>query len=219
MHGHPEITASLPGLLGGWSETILIKCLGHSDNWLSLLFLKFTYSYPLRWELTRWPQESSFCHRVGPTALSYENSSSHRVAPRWAAVLRGTCTHGVWPHHSRPSRDAQSCPPEAGWDPSPWGGGLLARRARHVAWSHQPCSWGGKPVHNGNSSQYNVEKQFQESLLFSFWSQGKQLDLLSSVGHRKKLRSISLTRVEFFSRPKTVGMLVLGGEFLLLGCN
>lgn len=44
---------------------------------------------------------------------------------------------------------------------------------------------------NGNSSQYNVEKQFQESFLFLFQSQGKQLDLLFFVGHGKKLRSIT----------------------------
>lgn len=91
--------------------------------------------------------------------------------------------------------------------PKPQGGSLLVCKGCHVAWSHQPHLCGGKPVHNGNSSQHNVEKQFQESFLFSFQSQGKQLDLLFFVGHRKKLRSISLIGVELFSRPRMAGML------------
>lgn len=87
-------------------------------------------------------------------------------------------------------------------------------RGHHVAWSHQLHLWGGKPVHNGNSSQYNVEKQFQESFLFSFRSQGKQLELLFFVGQRKKLRSTALIVMEFFSRPKMAGML---GRVISLG--
>lgn len=64
---------------------------------------------------------------------------------------------------------------------------------------------------NGNSLQYNVEKLFQESFLFSFRSQGKQSDLLFFVGHRKKPGSIALPGAEFFPRSKMAGM--LGGYF------
>lgn len=98
--------------------------------------------------------------------------------------------------------------------PKPRGGRLPVCRGHHVAWSHQLHLWGGKPVHNGNSSQYNVEKQFQESFLFSFRSQGKQLELLFFVGQRKKLRSTALIVMEFFSRPKMAGML---GRVISLG--
>lgn len=62
------------------------------------------------------------------------------------------------PHQAKQGRSEL---PTGGWvGPKPWGGRLPVCRGRHVAQSHQLHLWGGKPVHNGNSSQYNVEKQF-----------------------------------------------------------
>lgn len=64
-----------------------------------------------------------------------KNGSSHKVAPRLgcnAMVPSGTWTHGVWPHFTRPSRDARGCPPEAGWDPSP--GEAASQCAGAITW-------------------------------------------------------------------------------------
>lgn len=134
---------------------------------------------------------------AGHTAPPYENNASRKVARdlgRRAVVPRETWACGVWPRRHQAQQGRSQLPPGGGAGPE-----ATSQRAEALTWlGHTSRLRGGKPVPNGNSLQYNVEKPFQESLLFSFRSQGKQSDLLFFVGHRKKPRSIVLPGVELF---------------------